>query len=149
VGLRHQNGPSPVRGTKGRYPFLTDPLKHQIYRYIGGIVRGEKSDLLAIGGMPDLVHLLVALNKNMTMPDLVRKIKANSSKFLNETRPNMKFAWQEGYGSFSVSVSMLEVVKNYIDQQEEHHKKGSFEEEYIALLKRHNIDFEMQYLFKN
>jgi len=85
----------------------------------------------------------------MTVPDLVRKIKSNSSKYLNENRPNMKFAWQEGYGSFSVSVSMLEVVKNYIDQQQEHHKKGSFEEEYIALLKRHNIDFEMQYLFKN
>ena len=136
-----------VWSTKRREPLVTATIKQQLYAYIGGIVRSEGGSLIAIGGMPDHVHLLIAPPRHVSVSDLMRKIKTSSSKFVHKNYPTMQFfAWQEGYGVFSVSVSMLDIVRNYVETQEEHHKKGSFAEEFLMMLKKHGIEYDERYL---
>lgn len=137
-----------VFSTKQRTPFIDMDLRDRLYPYMDGIVRHQGGWLLALGGMPDHVHLLVRLKTDVSIADTLRVLKASSSKWVHE-QPDLpgQFAWQSGYAAFSVSESQEGVVRAYILNQEEHHRKRTFEEELIELLKRHNIEFDPAYLF--
>jgi putative transposase len=132
-----------VFGTRNRAALIDPGLRDDLYPYIAGIVRNERGSLLAIGGMPDHLHLLVRLKPAVSLSDLLCSVKANSSGWVHERPdPPRGFAWQEGYGAFTVSESTAGPVCRYIQNQEEHHRERSFEEEWIALLKRHGIEFD-------
>ena len=126
------------------------PVKHQeeLQKYTTGIIQNRKHKLLAIKFMPDHVHILIGYHPSQPLPDLLRDIKANTSKFINENRwvPG-KFQWQEGYGAFSYSQSHLDNVIQYIDKQEEHHAKSQFKDEYLKLLEQYEIEYNPEYLF--
>ena len=136
-----------VFSTKSRLPMINSDLAERLYGYIGGVVRNEGGSLTAAGGIPNHVHLLVSMPKTTSVADMVRSIKSNASRWIHDTFPGLdKFAWQTGYGAFAVSHSNVDAVKRYIADQEEHHRVMSFKEEFIALLKRHNIDFDEEHL---
>ena len=132
--------------TKDRAPLLTEGLQERLYSYIGGIVRDEEGALLAAGGMPDHVHLLACFKADTSVAEMVRRIKANSSKWIHQEDARRHFAWQTGYGGFSVSESQKDSVKRYIQEQPQHHARLSFREELIALLERHQIAYDERYL---
>ena len=137
-----------IFSTKNRMPLIGADLQSRLFEYIGGMLRSRDSRLIAAGGMPDHVHLLVSLSKEMAVADAVRFVKSNSSKWIHETFPNMStFAWQTGYAAFAVSFSNIDGVKEYIDNQPEHHRQKTFQEEFIAFLKRHGIEYDERYLF--
>jgi putative transposase len=126
------------------------PIKHQeeLQRYTTGIVQNNKHKLLAIKYMTDHVHILIGYQPHQSLPDLLRDIKANTSRFINENRwISGKFQWQEGYGAFSYSHSQVNDVIQYINTQEEHHNKASFKDEYLELLERYYIEYDPKYLF--
>jgi REP element-mobilizing transposase RayT len=126
------------------------PQKHkeELQKYTTGIIQNRKHKLLAINFMSDHVHIFIGYNPSQPLPDLVRDTKANSSKFINEKKlmPG-RFQWQEGYGAFSYSRSQIDDVINYINSQEQHHKKASFKEEYLKLLEKYEVDYDPRYLF--
>ncbi len=123
--------------------------KDELYKYITGIVQNNKHKLLAINGMPDHVHILFGFRPSQSLSDLMQDIKGSSSKWINEKRfIKGKFSWQEGYGAFSYSKSELPKVIQYIRNQEEHHKKRTFIEEYEDLLKEFEIEYDKRFVFK-
>ena len=123
--------------------------KDELYKYITGIVQNNKHKMLAINGMPDHVHILFGFRPSQSLSDLMQDIKGSSSKWINEKRfIKGKFSWQEGYGAFSYSKSDLPNVIQYIKNQEEHHKKRSFIEEYNDLLREFEIDYDERFVFK-
>jgi putative transposase len=132
-----------IFSTKRREPLIVPELKKDLYSYIGGIVRGQKGVLVEIGGMPDHLHLVSRIRPDIAVAEIVRLVKANSSKWVNE-QPNSRgrFAWQEGYGAFTVSPSQLPGVCTYVQTQEDHHRTKTFQEEYVEFLKRHEIEFD-------
>ncbi|MHB9110898.1 MAG: IS200/IS605 family transposase [Armatimonadota bacterium] len=137
-----------VFSTKNRQPLLTADIRQQIYDYIGGIVRKEKGVLISVGGAEDHTHLLTSLYKTHAIVDDIRTIKAGSSVWIKETFPELsQFAWQDGYGAFSVSYQGLDRVKAYIAQQVEHHRTVTFKEEFIDFLARHGIEYDERYLW--
>ena len=118
-----------------------------LYKYIMGIIVAEGGAVFAIGGVSNHIHILFSLPKNTTLSSMVMKIKANSSRWLKGLRSQYRaFAWQDGYGAFSVSASKIETVVAYIGNQEEHHRKHSFKEEYVEFLKAYNVDYDERYL---
>jgi len=127
------------------------PVKHkeELHKYITGVIQNRKHKLLAINCMRDHIHILIGYNPDQPLPDLLRDIKANSSKFINEKRwmPG-KFQWQKGYGGFSYSRSQIDTLIKYIDNQEEHHKTTTFKEEYLTILEQFDIDYDPNYLFE-
>ncbi len=124
-------------------------MRSRPFGYLGGVVREQGGKALAINGTADHVHMLLSLPATMSVSDLVRFVKALSSKWVHETLPDQsKFSWQPGYGAFSVSQSNVPAVSTYIQTQEEHHKKVSFQDEFLALLKRNEIEFDERYLWK-
>jgi REP element-mobilizing transposase RayT len=137
-----------IFSTKQRAPLITADLGPRLYDYIGGIIRGQDGCLLAAGGMPDHIHLLARLSKEMSVSEALRLIKANSSKWVHETFSGQQaFAWQTGYAAFGVSYSGLESVKHYIASQAEHHRTVSFQDELRTFLRRHQIEFDERYLW--
>jgi REP element-mobilizing transposase RayT len=136
-----------IFSTKHREPVIAPRLRENLYPYIGGIIRGQDNMLQAIGGMPDHIHLVVRMKSDISVSEIVRLVKANSSKWINEqpNRPS-RFGWQSGYGAFSVSFSQLASVCQYVERQEEHHRKKTFQEEYQEFLRRHDISFDERYL---
>lgn len=139
-----------VFAVKGRQNLISKNNKDEIYKYITGIITNHKQKLIVINGMPDHIHILVGIKPDISLSDLVRDIKSNSSKFINEQKwINGKFEWQTGFGAFSYGHSQLANVIKYIENQEEHHKTKTFGEEYIAFLKLFNIDFKNEYLFED
>ena len=136
-----------VFSTKERFPFIDAALRHDLHAYLGGIVRELKGTPLIVNGTADHVHLLAALPPTVSTSDALRVIKTNSSRWVHETR-RKAFGWQSGYGAFSVSRSKVPSVTHYIAQQEEHHRKVSFKEEFITFLKRHGIDFDERYIWE-
>jgi putative transposase len=136
-----------VFSTKNRLPLIGDGLRERLYEYMGGIVRGVGGSLMEVGGVTDHVHLLVRSKTDIAVATLVKKIKGQSSKWANglPDRPK-RFQWQEGYGAFSVSASVVPKVQRYIRSQEEHHRRISFKDELITLLKRHHIPYDERYL---
>jgi REP element-mobilizing transposase RayT len=138
-----------IFSTKNRLPSIDAAWQPRLYEYIGGILRNEKCVLSAAGGMPDHVHLLVSMSREIAVADLLRLIKANSSKWIHETFPaSHAFAWQAGYGAFSVSDSGRDAVKKYIAGQAEHHRVRTFQEEFIEFLKRHEIEYNEKYIWE-
>ena len=138
-----------VFAVRGRENIIREEIREELQKYIGGIIRNEKQKLYAIYSMPDHTHILISIGSEIKISELVRDIKANSSRFINEKKwIKGKFYWQEGYGAFSYSHSQTDSVVNYIVNQPEHHKKRSFREEYLDLLKKFEIDYQEQYLFE-
>ncbi len=134
---------------KGRESVIESIHREELHKYITGIVQNRNHKLLAIFCMPDHTHILVGLNPGQSISDLVRDIKASSSGFINENKwVKGKFRWQEGYGAFSYSSNHWKNVVNYILNQEEHHKKKTFKEEYLNLLKEFDVQYEEKYLFE-
>jgi REP element-mobilizing transposase RayT len=138
-----------VFAVKGRQNLIPKLHREELHKYITGIVTNREQKLLTIFAMPDHIHLLVGLKPNITISDLVRDIKAGSSKFITESNwIKTKFNWQEGYGAFSYSKSQIDNVIKYILNQEEHHKRKTFKEEYFDFLKKFEIDYNEKYLFE-
>jgi putative transposase len=136
-----------VFSTKNRVPLIHEAIRERIYEYLGGVIRGEKGTLLEIGGVPDHVHLLVRLRAEPSVAVMLRNMKSNSSRWLNEeVNPGGQFGWQIGYGAFSVSESQVGKVRRYIQNQENHHRKVSFRDELIDLLRKHGIEYDERYL---
>jgi putative transposase len=139
-----------IFSTKHRTPLIQTAFQHRLYEYIGGIIRGQNGHLIEIGGIEDHIHLLTSLSAKISISDTIRDIKANASKWSNEFSDlGSRFEWQKGYGAFTVSYSQIDSVRLYIQNQRAHHQTKSFEEEYIAFLKLHDIAFEHKYLFEN
>jgi putative transposase len=137
-----------VFAVQGRQNLIKPNHKEELCQYITGIIRNQGQKLIAINGMPDHLHVLIGMKPNIALSDMIRDVKANSSKFINERRWVMgRFHWQEGFGAFSYSHSHLGNVIRYIQNQEEHHGKNSFKSEYLGLLKRFDIAFEDTYIF--
>jgi len=136
-----------VYSTKYRKPLITSSWQDEMYGYIGGIIRAEKGILLAAGGMADHIHLLAKLPPTIAVSDMLQLIKANSSKWASERDDVRYFEWQRGYAAFSVSESRVPSVREYIQHQGEHHRTLSFKEEYLAMLRKHNIEFDERYVF--
>ena len=138
-----------IFSTKDRVAFLTPDLESRLYPFIGGIARDLRCALLAIDGMPDHVHLLVHYRPDLSHSDLLRQIKSRSSKWIHETFPELRrFAWQEGYGGFTVSRSGVPAVEDYIARQKEHHKSQDFQTEFLELLRLHGIEFDQRDVFR-
>lgn len=137
-----------VFAVKGRQNLISQQWKNELYRYITGIIKNKNQKLIAINGMSDHVHILVGLKPSIATSDLVRDIKANSSRFINEKNwMQGRFEWQHGFGAFSCSHSHLSNVITSIENQEYHHKKKTFREEYVGLLKDYKINFDNEYIF--
>lgn len=137
-----------VFAVKGRENLIAHSWKDELHKYISGIITAKEQKPIIINGMPDHIHAFLGLKPSMRISDLVRDIKNNSSKFINEKGfVRGKFSWQEGYGVFSYSHSHIGKVYNYILNQEEHHRKKTFKEEYLELLKKFEIDFKEEYVF--
>lgn len=137
-----------VFSTRDREPWITADIAERIYPYLGGIVRAERGVLYDIGGIEDHVHMYLRWRPDATVSDLMRTVKARSSKWIHDTFPALaSFAWQEGYSAFSVSKSQQAAVKAYIARQHEHHKKEDFKSELLRMLRLHEIEFEEQYVF--
>ncbi len=136
-----------VFSTKERSPLITKEIMPELYAYLGGLAKELKGKAIAIGGMEDHVHLLISLPPSIATSDSMRLIKANSSKWLSE-RFGTPFSWQIGFGAFSVSRSNVDAVVKYIHNQEEHHRKFDFREEFMKLLKNNEVEFDEQYLWK-
>jgi REP element-mobilizing transposase RayT len=115
---------------------------------VGGVIRNKKGKLLAAGGMHDHIHLYAALPSTLSIADFVNAVKSNSSRWIHETFPNRRaFGWQEGYGAFSVSKSQEPNAIGYINKQEQHHQKRSFQDEYLEFLNQYKIEYDEQYLW--
>ncbi|MBI4717359.1 MAG: IS200/IS605 family transposase [Planctomycetes bacterium] len=137
-----------VYSTKGRVPWITADIAERLYPYIGGIVRAEKGMLFDIGGVEDHIHMYLRWRPDGPVSDLMRAVKARSSKWVHDTFPaSRKFAWQEGYSAFSVSKSQEEALRKYIAGQVEHHKKEDFKSELRRILRAHGIEFDERYVF--
>ena len=138
-----------VFAVQGRQNLIAKEHREELHKYITGIVRNRDQKMLSIFSMPDHTHLLVGLKPSIAISDLVRDVKADSSNFINEKKwLRGKFNWQEGFGAFSYSRSQLDDVIKYILNQEKHHKKKTFREEYIGFLKKFEIDYDEKYLFE-
>lgn len=137
-----------VFAVKGREAAIPPVHAERLYRYISGIVAERGQKLLAINGMPDHLHLLIGLRPTLALSDLMRDVKAISAKFINEQHwmPG-KFAWQEGFGAFSYSTSQLPSVIRYIEQQQAHHRRQTFQEEYRSMLEEFGVDYDPRYVF--
>ena len=137
-----------VFAVKGRQNLIAKENREELHKFITGIVTNRGQKLFAVFAMPDHVHILVSIGPTILISDLVRDIKAGSSKFINDNNwINGKFNWQEGYGAFSYSKSSVDSVVKYILNQEEHHKKKKFKEEYLGLLEKFEIEYDQKYLF--
>lgn len=138
-----------VFSTKNRLPQITADLRHRLYDYVGGIIKGERGLVLAAGGTEDHVHLLVSFPAHPSLADFLRLIKANSSKWVHETfAQHRAFAWQSGYGAFSVSRSNDDGLRRYISTQHEHHRRMTFQEEFLEFLRRHEIPYDDRYIWE-
>jgi putative transposase len=137
-----------IFSTKNREPWLGGGIRERLWPYLGGTARDNGMKAFEVGGVADHVHVLISIPPTRAVADAVKLIKGSSSRWIKETFPNMAaFAWQDGYGAFSVSESQLEAVRDYIRNQEEHHRTTTFAEEYRTFLERHRIDFDARYVF--
>lgn len=138
-----------VFGTKNRMALIEEANRDELYSYIGGIIRAESGKLLEIGGTVDHVHLLVRFPASISVAEMLKAIKANSSRWRNRSLPTEnRFAWQTGYAAYSVSASQVSHVRRYIQEQEAHHRRRSFKEEYIALLEAHGVEYDERFMLE-
>lgn len=137
-----------VFAVKGRQNLLQKPWRDDVFKYISGIIKAKNQKPIIVNGVADHVHVFTGLKPSMNISELVRDIKNNSSNFINENNfLKGKFAWQEGYGAFSYAHSQLDDVYQYLLNQEEHHRRKSFKEEYLEFLRKFEIEFDERYLF--
>lgn len=138
-----------VFAVKGRENLISQSWREELFKYIAGIISGKDQKCIIVNGAADHVHCFIGLKPTMTVSDLVRDIKNNSSRYINERKfVTGKFQWQEGYGAFSYAHSQLDQVYNYILNQEEHHRKKTFREEYQEMLSKFQIEHKPEYLFE-
>lgn len=137
-----------VFAVQHRQNLINKDKKEELHKYITGIIRNKNQKLFAINSMPDHVHIFIGVKPSMALSDLVRDIKNNSSTFINEKKWVMgKFNWQKGFGAFSYRHSQIDTVVKYIQNQESHHAKKTFKEEYLEILKKFNVEYDDKYLF--
>lgn len=134
-----------VFSTKNRADLISDQVREPLYAYVFGTGKNLGMNILAIGGIANHVHLLIALPPTQTLSDAIRGLKANSSRWMKQSRKD--FGWQEGFGAFSVSPSQVPSVKEYIRNQAEHHRRRNFEEEFVAMLRKSGIDYDPKWVF--
>jgi REP element-mobilizing transposase RayT len=138
-----------VFAVNGRENLLQKPWRDEVFKYITGIVKGKSQKSIIVNGVANHVHLFIGLKPSMSLSDLVRDIKNNSSNFINDHKfVRGKFSWQEGFGSFSYSHSQIEQVYQYILNQEDHHRKRTFKEEHMDFLKKFDVEYDEKYLFE-
>ncbi len=138
-----------VFAVEGRQNLIKPEHNDELQKYITGIVSAQRHKVIAINNMPDHLHLLAGLRPDAALSELVRDIKANSSRFINEKRWMMgRFSWQEGFGAFSYSRSQLGAVIRYVENQQQHHAKKSFRDEYTTLLEKFRVDYDRRYIFQ-
>ena len=138
-----------VFAVSNRQSLIKPEFKEELCKYVSGIVRNQGQKLIAINGVADHIHILIGLRPAMALADLVREIKADSSNFINKERfVHGRFSWQEGYGAFSYGHSQLDTIIRYIQNQEKHHSRRSFRDEYLTLLRKFDIAFEEKYVFE-
>jgi len=138
-----------VFAVSNRQSLIKPEFREDLNKYITGIVTNQGQKLISINGVLDHVHILIGLRPAMALADLVREIKADSSNFINKERfVRGRFSWQEGYGAFSYGHSQLDTIIRYIQNQEKHHRRRSFREEYLTLLRKFDIAFEEKYVFE-
>ena len=136
-----------VFAVQNRISLINTEWKDELYKYITGIIQNNKHKLIAINGTANHIHIAIGYKSHQLIPDLLQDIKANSSKWINEKRfIKGKFNWQAGYGAFSFSHSQIDAVVKYINNQEQHHKKKTFKEEYIEMLKKYDVPFDEKYI---
>ncbi len=140
-----QNHVHLVFSTKKRLKLIPESFQPRLWAYIAGICKYNSMLAFAVGGMPDHLHVLFRLPPTLPLIRAVTLIKTNSSKWLR--KQGLRFAWQEGYGAFSVSSSHVSRVIAYIDNQEKHHQKFTYEDEFIAMLKKHRIPYDPEHVF--
>lgn len=134
---------------QGRINLIPKQHREELHKIIAGIIFNRSQKLISIFAMSDHVHMLIGLKPNMALSDLIRDVKSGSSKYITEKKwVKGKFSWQEGYGSFSHSRSQIDQVVNYILNQEDHHKKKTFKEEYLDMLKKFEVEYDEKFLFK-
>jgi len=137
-----------VFSTRERTPWLDDALRPDVHAFLAGAVRTCECEAYRVGGVADHVHLAIRLSRTLSIANLVQQVKSASSKWIKEQDMDLsQFAWQKGYGAFSVGMSQKEALVTYIDQQEEHHKFQSFQDEYRKFLKKYGIDFDERYVW--
>ena len=138
-----------IFSTKNRFPFLTDKtIRTNLHAYLAKVLREQDCETLIVNGVEDHIHALFALSRTHCIADVVKEIKRTSSGWVKELSGSLsKFHWQGGYGAFSVSQSGLEEVIKYIENQEEHHKRVTFQDEYRAFLKAYSIDYDERYVW--
>ena len=138
-----------VFAVSGRLSLITQDFREELHKYITGIVRKQDQKLISINSMPDHIHILIGLRPAMALADLVRDIKSDSSEWVNRKKlARGKFGWQEGYGAFSYGHSQLDTIIRYIQNQEKHHRRRSFKNEYLTLLRKFEIEFKEKYVFE-
>lgn len=138
-----------VFAVRGRQNLLQKPWREQVFKYICGIIRNKGQMPMIVNGVSDHVHVFIGLKPALALSDLVRDIKNNSTNFINDNRwVKGRFSWQEGYGAFSYSHSQVPYVYNYILNQESHHSKQTFRNEYMDFLKKFEIEHDVKYLFE-
>jgi REP element-mobilizing transposase RayT len=138
-----------VFAVSGRLALITPDFKEELHKYITGIITKQDRKLIRINSMPDHLHILTGLKPAMALANLVRDIKSDSSEWINRKKlARGKFAWQEGYGAFSYGHSQLDTIVRYIMNQEQHHSRRSFKDEYLTLLRKFEIDFNEEYVFE-
>ena len=137
-----------IFSTKRRQRWLTTDIEQRVWSYLGGIARDSKMTALQVGGIEDHIHILLSAPPTIAPSKAAQWIKGGSSKWIHETFPNMRaFAWQDGYGAFTVSKSAVPDVIRYIQNQLEHHRTRTFQEEYLMLLERHGVEYDVRYLW--
>lgn len=136
-----------IFSTKERAPVISNEWRAKLHAYLGGIVKGMEGVPLAVGGIEDHVHLLVGLKSSHRLDYFLRDLKADSSEWVHKEVGRRKFGWQKGYGAFSVSPSNIEGVGRYIFNQEEHHRRKTFQDEYVELLRASGIEYDERYLW--
>jgi REP element-mobilizing transposase RayT len=136
-----------VFSTKHRLPQISADIQPRLFEYIGGILRNHSSCLIAAGGMPDHVHLLASLGRTVDVAEAVRLIKSNSSGWIHRELSLPDFHWQDGYGAFAVSYSNIDQVKSYLANQEQHHRRISFQDEFLEFLRRHDLQWDERYIW--
>lgn len=138
-----------VFAVQGRSNLISSKWKDELHKYIAGIIKGKDQKSIIVNGMPDHIHAFIGLRPAMAISDLVRDIKNNSSNFINDHNwVQGKFNWQDGYGAFSYGHSQIDKVYNYILNQEKHHQKKTFKDEYIQFLEKFQVPYEERYLFE-
>ncbi len=137
-----------VFSTKNRQRWLTDDIRDKVFAYMAGTAKEMGGFAIIVGGFYDHAHLLVRIPAKVAVSEFVGQLKANTSKHVNETRGLIrKFGWQDGYGAFTVSLSSKDRVVDYIKKQMDHHRKQSFEDEYLSLLQKNEIEFDQKFVF--